>query len=82
MRACALCGGGLTWIDGDEQTARERAGNGRTRDTFRCGGCKRLYRHVVHERFGGDLQWWGVKTSADEPDWTDLDQKDWPGFVS
>src|SRR5688572_28987783 len=77
-RRCAFCGGTLVWADGDESTAREQAGNATERDTFRCDGCPRQYRHVVRERFSGDTHWWGVKETAAASGWTDLDESDWP----
>ena len=77
MRRCQFCQGTLEWLTGEEATAREQAGNATEKDTFRCGGCKRLYRHVVRERFSGDTHWWGVKQAADA-DWEDLDEQLWP----
>ncbi len=77
-RHCAFCDGTLQWQSGEEATAREQAGNATERDTFRCTGCARLYRHVVRERFSGDSHWWGVKASAAEADWDDLPEPQWP----
>ena len=79
-RRCPACGGVLVWIDGEEESARERGGNARERDTFRCDGCPRLYRHSVSERFSGDIEWWGVKENAEQADWVGLPDADYPKF--
>jgi hypothetical protein len=77
MRVCGYCDRELVWKDGEERTAREQAGNATEKDTFECAGCGRRFRHVVHERFSGDLEWWGVSEGGD---WQELDEKLWPKF--
>jgi hypothetical protein len=77
MRACGFCKAALDWVDGAEATAREQGGNTTEKDTFQCRGCRRFFRHVVHERFSGDTHWWGVKRAATD-DWEDLDEALWP----
>ena len=79
MRICAWCNGELVWQTGEERSAREQAGNATEKDTFNCRGCRRQYRHVVHERFSGDSEWWGVRDRG-QNDWRDLDEKMWPRF--
>ncbi len=78
-RVCQFCKSALKWVDGDEQSARERGGNARERDTFQCTGCTREYRHSVSERFSGDTHWWGIRQRG-ESSWQDLDEADWPQF--
>lgn len=80
-RRCAFCGGTLVWRSGEEATAREQAGNATEKDTFQCDGCPRQYRHVVRERFSGDVHWWGVRDTATQTDWADLAEAQWPRFA-
>jgi len=79
VRRCGFCGGELRWLTGDEESARERAGNAVERDTFECGGRARQYRHVVHELFSGDTHWWGMREKSTD-DFADLPRDRWPGF--
>ena len=74
-RICGFCGGKLEWSTGEEESARERAGNARYRDDFRCGGCRREFRHWVSERFSGDTEGWYLHADGD---WQDLPADKWP----
>ncbi len=80
-RVCGFCGGHLVWHSGEEVAARDHGGNAVEKDTFRCTGCPRLYRHVVRERFTGDIHWWGVKQDAAQESWDDLPEASWPRFA-
>lgn len=78
-RICGYCGGSLVWTAGEEESARERAGNARERDEFRCDGCARRYRHSVSERFDGNSEWWGEYVDGR---WEDVPADRVPTFTS
>lgn len=75
MRRCGFCEGELEHLSGWDETGRDRAGNSRERDLFRCRGCRRELAHDVSERFSGNSEWWSVREGEG---WRPLDEADWP----
>ena len=79
MRQCSFCKSKISHVSGYDESARDRGGNAKEVDEFKCDGCNREYCHVYYERFSGDTQYWDIKTDTG---WKTLEEDSWPVTVS